>query len=194
TPNHIALDSAPSLPSEDIDLFLGPQAHVWSLESQVDFSQTFYGDGLALIARPGSNVEDIDDLHNRPVALLETATSRALYDAAIADADVTPILISAADAAETVALLEDSKVDAVLVHGYPAARLLAARMPDAILTPGRHGPILPLVIAVPANDSPLRDAVNFALQDMLADGVLAELHDRYFGGDPPYPLETWPLN
>jgi len=193
-PNLIALDSPPSFPSADIDLYLGPQAHVWSLEPEVDFSQTFYGDGLALIARPGSNVADIGDLHNRPVALLETPTSRALFDVAIADAGVMPILISAADAAEAVALLEDNKVDAVLVHGYPAARLLAARMPEAILTPGRHGPILPLAIVVPANDSPLRDAIDFALQDMLADGALAELHDRYFGGDPPYPIETWPLN
>lgn len=193
-PNLLALDSPPSLPSADIDLYLGPQAHVWSLEPEVDFSQTFYGDGLALIARPGSNVADIVDLHNRPVALLETVTSRSLYDDAIADAGVTPILISVTDAAEAVSLLEDNKVDAVLVHGYPAARLLAARMPEAILTPGRHGSILPLVIAVPSNDSPLRDAVDFDLQDMLADGALAELHDRYFGGDPPYPIEIWPLN
>ncbi len=192
--NLMPLDTAPSFKTADIDLFLGPQTHVWSLEPQVDFSQTFYGDGLALIARPGSNVESIDDLHNRPVALLETTTSRFLYDAAITDAGVTPILISVADTAEVVALLEDNKVDAVLIHGYPTARLLAAHIPDAILMPGRHGSILPLGIAVPANDSPLRDAVNFALQDMLTDGALAELHDRYFGGDPPYPIETWPLN
>ncbi len=193
--NLIPLGKAPSFASENIDLFIGPQAHVWSMEPQVDFSQTFYSDGLALIARPGSKVDSIDDLHNRPVALLETATSRSLYDAAIADAGgVTPILISVSDTAGAVALLEDNKVDAVLIHGYPTARLLAARIPDAILTPGRHGPTLPLVIVVPANDSPLRDAVNFALQDMLADGVLAELHDRYFGGDPPYPIESWPLN
>ncbi len=188
------LDTAPSFPSEEIDLFIGPQAHDWLLEPQADFSQTFYGDGLALIARPGSKVEGIDDLHNRPVALIETTTSRALYDEAIADAGVTPILLPVGDSTEAIALLEDNKVDAVLIHGYPAARLLAARVPDAILTPGRHGPILPLVIALPANDSPLRDAVNLALQDMLADGVLTELHDRYFGGDPPYPIETWPLN
>ena len=192
--NLAPMETAPSFTSEDIDLFIGPQTHVWSSEHQVDFSQTFYGDGLALIARPGSKVEGIDDLHNRPAALLETATSRALYEEAIADAGVTPILLPVSNSAEAVALLEDNKVDAVLIHGYPAARLLAARVPDAILTPGRHGPILPLVIVLPANDSPLRDAVNLALQDMLADGALTELHDRYFGGDPPYLIETWPLN
>ncbi len=192
--NLVPMDTVPSYSSDDIDLFIGPQTHVWSLEPQVDFSQTFYGDGLALIARPGSKVESIADLNNRPAVLVETATSRALYDEAIADFDVTPILISVSESAEAVALLEDNKVDAVLIYGYPSARLLAAHVPDAILTPGRHGPILPLGIVLPANDSPLRDAVNLALQDMLADGILAELHDRYFGGDPPYPIETWPLN
>jgi polar amino acid transport system substrate-binding protein len=188
------METAPSLPSDEFDLFIGPQTHIWSLEPEVDFSQTFYSDGLALIARSGSSVEGTADLHNRPVALLSTATSLALYEEAIANADVTPILLPVSDTTEAVALLEDSKVDAVLIHGYPAARLLAARVPDAILTPGRHGPILPQVIVVPPNDSPLRDAVNLALQDMLNDGALAELHDRYLGGDSPYPIEIWPLN
>ena len=192
--NLVAVDTIPSFTTDGIDLFIGPQTHVWPLEPEVDFSQTFYGDGLALIALPGSKVEGIGDLHNRPAALIETATSRALYEDAITNAGVTPILLSVSDSADAAALLEDNKVDAVLLHGYPAARLLAARVPDAVLTPGRHGPILPLVIALPPNDSPLRDAVNLALQDMYADGALAELHDRYFGGDPPYLIETWPLN
>jgi len=39
----------------------------------------------------------------------------------------------------------------------------------------------------------VRHAINLALQDMLADGTLAELQSQYFGGDPPYPIERWPL-
>lgn len=186
------LTEPPPLDFATFDLYLGPQQRNWPMELQADFSQDFYGDGLALVARPGSKVEGIAQLDSRPTALVETPNSRLLYDQAIAAAAVTPRLFAVADADAAIAMLADNKVDAVLIQGYPAARRLAARVPAAILTPGRHGPIQPFAVALPANDSPLRDAVNLALQDMRTDDTLAQLHSRYFGGDPPYPITIWP--
>lgn len=183
----------PALDFTAFDIYLGPQQQDWRLEPQIDFSQNFYGDGLALVARSGSKVERIDQLDRRPVALVETAISRDLYDQAIAAAGVTPRLFPVPDADAAIAMLADNKVDAVLIHGYPAARLLAARVPNATLAPGRQGPIQPFAVALPANDSPLRDAVNQALQDIRSDDTLAQLHSRHFGGDPPYPITIWPL-
>ena len=182
----------PTLDFTAFDIYLGPLVHSWEQESRVDFSQTFYADGLALVARPGSNVTRLDQLHHRPLALLQTPSSSALYAAALAELGVEPILYPVATPEEAIPLLLDNKVDAILVQGYPAARMVAARIPDAILAPGRQGPTLPLAFALPANDSSLRDAVNFALQDMASDGFLAKLHSQYFGGDPPYPIELWP--
>lgn len=192
-PTLLPYSTRPSLTFQTFDIFLGPLPHAWNLESEADFSQTFYEDGLVLIARPGSNVTALDQLDHRPLALVQTPTSQNLYDAAITALGVTPILFSVEDAEAALALFQDNKIDAILMQGYPAARLLAARLPDAFLAPGRQGETIPLAIASPPNDSTLRDAINFALQDMASDGFLANLHSKYFGGDPPYPIEHWPL-
>ncbi|NOZ70374.1 MAG: transporter substrate-binding domain-containing protein [Chloroflexi bacterium] len=183
----------PGLTFHAFDIYLGPIAHAWSLESEADFSQTYYGDGLVLIARPGSNVTKLAQLDRRPLALIQTPTSLELYNAAISQLGIEPILFPVDDTETALALLEDSKIDAILLQGYPAARLLAARIPDAYLAAGRQGKTIPMAIALPPNDSTLRDAVNLALQDMASDGFLANLHSKYFGGDPPYPIEHWPL-
>lgn len=182
----------PALDFQDFDLFLGPLVHDWQAEPAADFSLTYYADGLALLARQGSGIGQLQQLDRRPVALLQDASSQKLYEQAIAQLGIDPVLFMADTNDEAIAMLQDSKVDAILVHGYPAARLLAAHIPDAMLAPGRQGPTLPMAIALPANDSLLRDAVNLALQDMVADGVLQELTNRYFAGDTLYPIETWP--
>jgi ABC-type amino acid transport substrate-binding protein len=38
----------------------------------------------------------------------------------------------------------------------------------------------------------LRDAVNFALQDLWTSGEYAALYRKWFNADPTYPIETWP--
>jgi len=193
TPDLLSYSTLPALTFQSFDIFLGPLPHTWNLEGEADFSQTFYEDGLVLIARPGSNVTMLAQLDHRPLALVQTASSQNLYDASVTALGIAPILFPVESADAALLLLEDNKVDAILMQGYPAARLLAARIPDAFLAPGRQGKTIPLAIALPPNDSTLRAAINFALQDMASDGFLADLHSKYFGGDPPYPIEHWPL-
>jgi len=51
---------------------------------------------------------------------------------------------------------------------------------------------VPLGIALPANDSALRDLVNFTLQDMWADGAFARIFQRWFPDQPVNAITTWP--
>jgi polar amino acid transport system substrate-binding protein len=56
----------------------------------------------------------------------------------------------------------------------------------------------PYGIGLPEDDSKWRDAVNFALQDIWADGTYKMIYDKWYGPDTPYyfPLndriEMWP--
>ena len=50
---------------------------------------------------------------------------------------------------------------------------------------------VPLAMALPMNDSGLRDLVNFTLQDMLADGTLARIFQRWFPDQPLPVLPRW---
>jgi polar amino acid transport system substrate-binding protein len=50
---------------------------------------------------------------------------------------------------------------------------------------------MPIAIAVPANDSALRDLVNLTLQEMASDGTFAALYRRWFDDAPPV-VELWP--
>ncbi len=50
----------------------------------------------------------------------------------------------------------------------------------------------PLAIALPTNDSALRDLVNLTLQDMLADGGYARIFARWFPDQPINEIARWP--
>lgn len=50
----------------------------------------------------------------------------------------------------------------------------------------------PFGIGVRQGDAELRDAVNFALQDLWTSGEYTALYRRWFNADPTYPIETWP--
>lgn len=49
-----------------------------------------------------------------------------------------------------------------------------------------------LGIALPMNDSALRDLVNFTLQDMQADGTFARIFQRWFPNQAVPEIERWP--
>jgi len=51
---------------------------------------------------------------------------------------------------------------------------------------------VPLGIALPTNDSALRDLVNFTLQDMWADGAFARIFQRWFPDQPMNAITPWP--
>ncbi len=51
---------------------------------------------------------------------------------------------------------------------------------------------MPLAIALPANNSALRDLVNFTLQDMQADGTFARIFQRWFPDQPIHTITLWP--
>jgi polar amino acid transport system substrate-binding protein len=56
----------------------------------------------------------------------------------------------------------------------------------------------PYGIGVPQNDSDWRDAINFAIQDMWADGTYKKIYDKWYGPKTPYyfplteEIEMWP--
>jgi ABC-type amino acid transport substrate-binding protein len=51
---------------------------------------------------------------------------------------------------------------------------------------------IPVGIALPTNDSALRDLVNFTLQEMQADGAYAQLFQKWFPDQPVNQIEVWP--
>lgn len=53
---------------------------------------------------------------------------------------------------------------------------------------------VPLGIALPTNDSALRDLVNLTLQDMLADGAYARIFGKWFPDQAINEIERWPGN
>jgi len=50
-----------------------------------------------------------------------------------------------------------------------------------IFSPGLYG------IGVPPNDSKWRDAISFALQNLLANGTLEKIYQKWFGPNGLYP-------
>jgi polar amino acid transport system substrate-binding protein len=70
------------------------------------------------------------------------------------------------------------------VEGYTEDNItllvLAAGDPDLVLLPGGHNPVQ-FGIGLPVNDSPWRDRVNYALQELWKDGRFQEIYNKWFG-------------
>jgi polar amino acid transport system substrate-binding protein len=75
------------------------------------------------------------------------------------------------------------------VGGIPRTGQNEQRLDFALTTFSSAG--VPLAIALPANDSGLRDLVNFTLQDMLADGTLGRIFQRWFPDQPLPAIPRW---
>jgi polar amino acid transport system substrate-binding protein len=92
--------------------------------------------------------------------------------------------------AEGIAALRQGKIDAYC-QDSPIIAALAGDISDDFeavgtgFSPGLYG------IGVPPDDSKWRDAVSFALQDLIKDGTYEEIYQKWFGAEGKFPM---PLN
>jgi aspartate/glutamate/glutamine transport system substrate-binding protein len=98
-----------------------------------------------------------------------------------------------ADAIEWVpfgASLAETAQNADLIIGGTLRTQSNERQIDFILPTYKTGEST-IAMAVPVRQSPLRDAVNLSLQQIVADGTYAEIYGRWFADSQPAQIEQW---
>jgi ABC-type amino acid transport substrate-binding protein len=170
-----------------IEVECGSTTYTRSRDERVDFSINFFFTGSQLLVRKGSGIKSLADVAGKHVgAALGTTNEKALR-AAQPRADV----VTFPDHAAGFLALEQGKIVAYAGDGILLAGLAAkAKIPTDYEVVGDFFSKEPYACMVPENDSKWRDFVNHTFMELIDNGKLFELYDKWFGerGVVPYPM------
>ncbi|WP_461211022.1 transporter substrate-binding domain-containing protein [Desulfocurvus sp. DL9XJH121] len=182
-----------------IDISVANMTHKRERDKSIDFSITYFFDGQKLLAKKGE-YKVAKDFVGKKIATMQGTTSEIniknlLKD--LGDPDFEKNVISFQKESECYQALKMGRVaawstDSTILLGY------AAKDPGKFELVGDFISDEPYGIGLPEDDSKLRDAVNFALQDMWKDGAYMKIYNKWYGPDTPYyfpmteKIEMWP--
>jgi arginine/lysine/histidine/glutamine transport system substrate-binding/permease protein len=174
----------PALQARSLDLAISAMTITASRAETVDFSRPYFAAGLGIVVREDTdNINTLRDLQGRKIAVqigsVGAKAMAAVPGARLSTFDSAPLALQE---------LINGNVDAY-VNDLPATLyaintvgLRGIRIAGKPLTQDYYGVAFP-------KDSPLRQPVNRALDQLIADGSYARLYKRWFGKLPP-PLPT----
>ena len=176
----MAFDSLiPALTSGKVDFVMAGMTVTEERKQSVDFT-TSYAQGVQVIIVPeGSDISSVDDLTaegaNHKVGVQQGTTGDLYATWDIADAGLGSVE-PYANAPDAVLALTSGKVDCVMIDNEPAKNLVAANEGLKILeTPYT---VEDYAIAV-AKGSELTEKINAALEELIADGSVQAVVDKY---------------
>jgi polar amino acid transport system substrate-binding protein len=166
-----------SLVTRRVDLLASALVPLPEAEESVSFSVPYFNAGEHLVVPAGSPVQSMDDLDGRVVAV-ETGSGGDVearrWQRRLADLTVERYV----DPAAALQAVLDGTADAALVDGI-AARLAVGAHPELALAGSVNDLLFTLVTA---EESPiLLEETNQALEDMLRDGTIERLIEKWFG-------------
>ena len=178
-----------NLDNDTIDLAIGDTAQTQSSERRLDFSLPVYVSGLSVAVLNTAGFIDLMSLNGGRVGIVQETTDTPALDAAKQARGVAFLNVPFPDMSSALAALRDGQIQGVAAERVTLLALARASG-DIIVLPDRLN-ATPIGIAVPTNDSALRDLVNLTLQEMMADGTFAAIYRQWFSDEPPA-VELWP--
>ncbi len=187
------------LTSDQIDMSVANMTHKRERDRTIDFSITYFFDGQKILAKKGQ-FKSLKDFKGKKLASQQGTTSEKNAMELLkklGDKNYMKNVISFQDEPSCFLALQQGKVagwttDSTILLGY------AAKEPGKYELVGDFFSSEPYGIGLPQDDSDWRDAVNFALQDMWADGTYRKIYDKWYGPKTPYSfplteeIEMWP--
>jgi ABC-type amino acid transport substrate-binding protein len=176
----------PMLVSGNVDLVAASMTHTRERDKAIDFSITYYTGGQSLMVPADSPINGLKDLDGKEVAVQQGTTLEKNIAAAAPKAKITAFK----DYDSAWLALAQGRVDA-LTGSLNILQGFQNNNPKFKIVGGLFS-VEPFGIGVRQGDSDLRDAVNFALQDLWTSGEYTTLYRKYFHADPTIPIEIWP--
>jgi polar amino acid transport system substrate-binding protein len=182
-----------------IDAALCRIKHTRSLENTFDFSVPYFFDSLNILVLKGS-FKATEDLKGSKIAAVQGSpsekTAMRLLKAA-GDQMAEKNVVSFPDRPTCFMALGQGKVSGWLDSGMTLIEY-SSRSPGRFELVSASDAVEEVAVALPQDDSAWRDLVNFAIQDMAADGSFKKIYDQWFGSDTPYAfpakrsIDVWP--
>ncbi|MCS7061128.1 MAG: transporter substrate-binding domain-containing protein, partial [Anaerolineae bacterium] len=174
---------------DTIDIAIGDLPHTQAGERTMDFSLPLYVSGLSAAVLSTSGFVDLTSLNGARVGFAQETTDVAALEAAKRARGVAFINEPFTDLAGALAALRAGQIQGVLAERVTLLAL-ARVSGDITVLPDRLN-ATPIAIGLPTQDSALRDLVNLTLQEMLDDGTLSAIYQRWFSDALPA-IEKWP--
>lgn len=184
-----ANELAQSLSSDAIDLAVGAIVQTQAQSRLMDFSLPTFQSGTGLAVLASSTFNNIISLNGRVVGIISGSSDKALLDNAKRLRNINVGSIDFPDLATALGALRTGQVDAVL--GDQVVLLAQSRAASDLRVLSDRLNFVPIGIALPREDSQLRDFVNLTLQEIYADGAYSRIYKNWFG-ELPSDLELWP--
>lgn len=169
------------LQTGEIDMVIASTTITRGRESAVDFTIPYFEDGQGLLVPTGSTITSYYDLDDKTVGVVKGSTSAANM------AQVAPnaTIVSHTDYGALFDALKDGAVDAITSDTLILIGL-HRHQADSYQLAGPRFSTEPYGIAVPENQSDLRDAINAGLQRLWENGEYQMIFDTWFGPGTPY--------
>lgn len=183
------------LANRQIDLAISNLSQTRSREEQVDYAEPPYLWTAKVFYAKKGRFNSIADLGGKRIGVNQGSNAYIAVPQEIAKySKAAPVLVAFQKNAEGLVALRQGKIDA-FCQDSPIIAALSKEDSNSFevvgtgFSPGLYG------IGLPENDSEWRDAVSFALQDMIKDGTYDRIYEKWFGvkGQYPMPHDARPL-
>jgi len=145
----------------------------------VDFTES-YATGVQVIIVPeGSDIQTVDDLANDKMIGVQDGTTGYIYcSSPVEDGGYGEDHVTAyTNGAMAIEALKGGKVDAVVIDNEPAKAFVAVN--DGLKILDTEYIVENYAIGISKDNPALRDAVNNALKELIADGSVQTIVDKY---------------
>jgi len=178
----------PMVVSGEIDMVVASMTHKKSRDEAIDFSISYFFDGQAMLVRSDEKQTSYRGFEDRKVGAIQGATSGENFKQIQPKAKI----VYFQEYPQAVLSLRKGKIDAITTD-------LVWRQTQANDSRGKFKVLNetlsyePYAIGIIENESKLRDAINFAIQDSVRDGSYQKIYIKWFGKEPTRLPEVWPL-
>ena len=181
----IAFDSIiPGVQSGKYDLGLAGMTVTDERLEQVNFSDSYATGVQVVIVKEGGKVTSVDDLFADGASNVigtQTGTTGFLYATwDIQDAGLGEVK-SFAKTTDAVEALKNGQVDCVILDNEPANALVAANEGAGLSILDTEYAVEDYAAAISKDNTALLEAVNGALKELIADGTVQSILDKYIG-------------
>lgn len=143
----------------------------------VNFTDSYATGIQSVIVKEGSNIKSIDDLAGKKIAVQQDTTGHIYASDDFGDDAVLPFN----KGTDAVAALVAGKADCVIIDNEPAKAYVASNQGLVILD--TEYAVEDYAICISKENTELLEKVNTALNELIADGTVKAIVDRYISAE-----------
>jgi polar amino acid transport system substrate-binding protein len=177
----------PLVAGGQIDIAAASMTHKVQRDDTIDFTISYFFDGQSMLVRSDCKATKAKEFAGKKVGAIQGATSGENFKKAVPDAKI----VSFQEYPQAVMALKKGKIDAVTTD-LVWCTTQANDSKGTLKVTGGTLSTEPYGMGIAENESNLRDAINFAIQDAVKDGTYTTLYKKWFGKNPTVLPELWP--